>query len=360
MLFAALSALCKESFILALPALVVFQFYKYPLFPWAVLLQRARALTGYILVLAGICISLLSVIVLFIGTNTLGYAGVEMDSAVVSNFFRLKAEYNIKGVLIHILLIVLNPSTYMSGFYAPLMVLSAFLLLSRFPYTHWKNYLKQVANADGIVVLLLVVIYIPQFILYVKSGMGMRYYLPASLGFSVFIAHALQALSSQQTYRIKSLLLNSCVIMLIGWLMVFNLNSAIIFRQEARNTQKLLDTLAAKHTPNTLMFVISEPCMHYEWNWSFYNYMTKTHSIDNIVYHFIFPGVYEDSYCNNLIRGITAYSNTHTDDIPETRVYEATHIVVFPKMEKVFLERFPDIETAYKKEQIGLVTLYEK
>ena len=198
-IFTILATLCKESFILCIPAIVF----------WYNSIKKIKSGKHWtetivdnipisILLLTIMSIEIIS-IVFFVGTEDIGYAGVEKLSigfftdAAKDLFFR-----NGLGVAIIISLII---SIRLSG-----RKRSCFLKKIRMP------------------IILLILWILPQIALYAKTGMSSRYLLPATLGLSIFCAYVVRGIResgmylalSKRVFLLISLVLGTAGLCFIG------------------------------------------------------------------------------------------------------------------------------------------------
>ncbi|WP_207535805.1 hypothetical protein [Desertivirga arenae] len=172
-LFLALSSLSKESFTLIIPAMILLkvsnekEVYNSS---WEKAIRKNRLqLLSFLVLLFN-----LLVIVLYVGTNKIGYAGVDQDV-----LYKLKEINQVLGSLSKYLLI--------------LGISFLGLLVARI--TLKKGTMKDI----WIPIFIFLLIAIPNILLYTKSGMSGRYFLPATIGFAfiiIFLLRAFKPLSS--------------------------------------------------------------------------------------------------------------------------------------------------------------------
>lgn len=239
-------SLSKETFILILPALVVFKFYIFHT-------NTQNTIKTCILKSLFFATSLFIIFILEIGYILLvmkgagrGYAGVSgilSITAYLKNFFHL----------------FLANDVY---FYA----LTGALLTG---FATEGNFFKNIQNfiiQNFILLVLVICIVIPQVIVYAQTGWLLRYYLPSFVGISLFLVIVLNYLQQFASVGIYKLFL----ILLIFYMGLeitpkISDNPEQAFRQArnhvsfADNTEQLIASVVNKSKPNSLILIVTDP-----------------------------------------------------------------------------------------------------
>lgn len=166
-----LMSLCKESFVLLIPAFLYWKVWLYKDKNQTSWIISAKNCLLTILVLLIVVVSEIYFIKSRVGTNQLGYAGIQ-------GFHPL--QYIKTGIYL--------PDAGGVGLISFFGVL--FIILSGRYF--WRDGLKLFICDFLPIAVLLILIVGPQAILYAKSGIDERYLIPAIMGYSIFIAHLMR------------------------------------------------------------------------------------------------------------------------------------------------------------------------
>lgn len=161
-----LMSLMKESFVLLIPAIVllkiILDYYHSEKTLKQILKNNAPfIITFFILFVLELCI-----IVFFVGTNQIGYAGFSSDTPILAYYTGIKQNLHSDGIKQAL----------------GLSLLSVILLLVQF-----KNFSKKNVKISLLLITSLVYIIFSQLFLHAKSTMFERYIVPMSFAYSFFI-----------------------------------------------------------------------------------------------------------------------------------------------------------------------------
>lgn len=244
-IFLMCATLCKENFILTIPFLLVgilFQEEK-KLTPQNVLafLYRHKILIAFTLIWATFS---LVIIIFFVGTNQIGYAGVKPMGVrtLLFHIFGAAEFLNLRG-LIHQ---IATSATDIKALSLPALLAFIFVLASIVQYQ--GKSLKKVSLLQPLTLLsnnyirlltLSVLLYLPQYALYIRNSFDNRYYLPAVFAFSLII---LFCYSKLHTLKSKLSLLLLTLVITVQTLS-FTLQEAVNYAKEGKALSKILEML---------------------------------------------------------------------------------------------------------------------
>ncbi|MCS6956037.1 MAG: hypothetical protein NZM44_06760, partial [Candidatus Calescibacterium sp.] len=193
------SSLCKESFLIMLPSFFLFTYFqKYPqLFNRKSLqsfLKENIIWTTFLLLFFIACIS---VILFYVGTH-ISYAGIKIDNQfALSTLGLLKyGEMNLKGYVTQFFLNI----TTLDKFTILSLIISILLIISN-PYSNInKNFYY---NS----LLIFLVMWLPQYLIYSRSGISNRYWITYSIPYLFLILSFYQSLNVSLSRKIYKILL---------------------------------------------------------------------------------------------------------------------------------------------------------
>lgn len=248
-----LTTLCKESFLLLIPAILLLEFSFYLKFHQLSVRRTIIKTLPSLFLLTFVGLAEIIFIKFFIDTD-FGYAGLIFD---LPSLLKTWKSY---------------------GYVSSIAILYGLLILSRVNQPKEEN--SYIFITITIVSILFCLIVFPQAILYSKSGLRNHYFLPGIIGYALLITTLLH------TIRIRSQLLGYLVLALIGFALFFRLNSAFItaqsFAQEGKATNTLLDWVTSRTQPNHEIVIISNPYRHFEWTLSIAKYLRYTAQANNL------------------------------------------------------------------------------
>lgn len=272
------SSLCKESFALAIPSIIFFKIYLEYKKKQVKLKTLANQNIGFIF--GGLMIFLVEIIIIifFIGTNKIGYAGIDPVMSINNTMVMIK-EF-IKTSMFFICIYIIIPTS--------ILTVTIMVYLEKLGFNHLKVYLKKISISICILVLFLG----PQMILYFKSGMYERYLLPTTIGISLFTIYLLKQVQNKFRY------VYSAGIILVGILIGLNflkvISKAISFTQEGHNTNAMISSIIEGSKPEEKILVVTKPIQYYEWNYSLDNYL-KNKCKGKVVFDVVEEEIYSES-----------------------------------------------------------------
>jgi hypothetical protein len=248
-LFLILASLCKESFILIIPAFIVLK-----LWTEIVIMKRTFKCTmlSNLILLVPLVIALLELIFIKYRIGTF-YSGISGAPAVVFNNIWHTCLDFIKNYLNLVITCVI-------------LLVSGLLIRKRI---FWFD-------LPGFVFFILILL--PNILLYAKTGLDDCYLLPTSVGLAFFITSCLKDVADNSLrYRKVTyvLILISFIPHLIGVV-----NDASRFETEGKDTNKLLEAITSGYEKGTQVVVVADPVISYEASVSLKVYLYFENGID--------------------------------------------------------------------------------
>lgn len=249
---AALAALCKESFILVLPALAFWRVWlaeaaeppdASPPLGWWGALRRARLSVAVLLL---VCAGGLFVVVSRVGTENTGYAGVEGTGpgGALLCLWRGFSHYEL---------------------YTLALGLAALFAAN---FAARRRVGPSLIPALALFLLLL----LPQGMLYAKSGIYERYHLPAAVGLAFFLGWVYRALRRRNSWLALAFL----VVLLAnaGWHARREFRHAQEWRAAGRSIQAFLTALERLSDERSTLLVVADPAFNNEEALSLKSYLS--------------------------------------------------------------------------------------
>lgn len=347
-----ITGLCKENFIIAIPSAAFLYVWMFSFKNKVTILNSLKSNFKIILSLFTVTILLLLCIFLLVGINNQNYAGLDtkkLGPEVILNFITNLFNYKIFIViLIGLFLILIS------------------YLLNR------KN--KQTKSGDVKIhkyyflnlFLLFSLITVPQYILYLKTGLIGRYLMPFMMGFSFVLIFILKFLfDSKSSPRI----IKYSYLLLIFIFLFFEVkNNTIVtlmdFAKECTATTRMADLIVKD--PRDKLLLVMDPAMNYHEVYSLQIYLDYLNSNKNYKYDFVktdYRSKYFSDTGNYNLFADAARDKFRTSMIDSSKSNEDINtILVFVTLDKKFVKKnigwFK--EDNFTKENIGKYTLYRK
>ncbi len=222
------TGLCKESFLLFVPAIIVVYILSYSRIHSKKLIQSLKENMLIVVLSVVYTIAVLVILISLVGTSQHRYAGVEaglFGGKTLLDFYSIVLSENLFVlVLIGLFFIIESELQY---------------------FTLSSDYMKERLKDISLVFLLMLVAVVPQFILYYKTGFVERYYLPYLLGFTFVFIFVFRALiESSYVHKIVKYLYSLAVLAFV----VIVLLSKVIpsyktFSNSCSNTMNAIRTI---------------------------------------------------------------------------------------------------------------------
>lgn len=243
-----LMSLSKESFALTIPFFIAFRLYiaRQDEKLWTVIFREYSYLSILLVIFF-----LEMMAIKYIGTDNIGYAGVD------SSFTHL-----IEGIK-RILTTDLISYCYVIAIVLIIAILSVIFdkKAKDFLLTYYKRWIFSFA--------FLLLIVVPNLVIYAKSGMSYRYLLPCTVGITLFI------LSSLQMVRDKFLYLIATGVVIFPMITSFDLLKSEIqkYNQVGVDIKQITTEIARTINSNSKVLIICDPALHFEQSFSLMNYI---------------------------------------------------------------------------------------
>jgi hypothetical protein len=314
-------SLCKESFILIIPFIIVLFVLVYrwnSQLPWIQTLKQTLFVT---VPLAIFLIVELGIIAFVIGTSGEGYAGIDHFNPIeyVQKVFLWSAEPPFIGVLWCALSVfVIN--------------IAVWAIKSR-KSDDWKHIVLDLVS----MILVALLIIVPQVVLYSKSGLFYSYHVPLAFGYSLllfplFYSHA-------RTGLIPQILVLLCILTLLLPTLKWCYGAAKYFARQGNDINSALTTVKYSTSAGTPILIVADPILQYEQT---YSVTTNLNYIQERKYLYI-----------DTVFTKEKYDDFQTSLIPHfARFFDATRwiqtfqnsnkfgcIIIFPDAEPFFLNQ---------------------
>lgn len=339
-LFLVMATLSKESFVLFIPAyLSIFLWFKFQCNANKSILNLIQQNLLPLISLILLLILELFIIKYSIGTNTVGYAGVDSSIEFI-NFFNYVFHYFIKS------------------YYFYLIVLGLLILLFNFNSSFRISFKNEYLSTLTFNLIILFAIIFPQLILYYKSGIAERYLLPFLLGLSLFVYYLFKVIhdSSKINSLFKKLYLISIAIVIFMLLKKDAYPNARDFAIEGKATNKLLTAITDNTQTNDSILVVLSSFENFEFGYSIHEYL-KTHRNRNNIY-FYKVNLHKDY--DFAVRLDGAFTDIFSNKIVNQIDNNYSCIAIFPFMGNTEVKKKLNNTEFYQNQEIGPFTLYLK
>ncbi|MFG0261181.1 MAG: hypothetical protein ACF788_02180, partial [Novipirellula sp. JB048] len=249
------ASLCKESFLVVIPAFVVFKIWHDKAEQQVTLRQSLQNNAMLMVPLATMLLSLL-VIVFAVGTKEIGYAGLESNLTSLAKGIHLILRYHLIA-------------------YETLIAIFLVLL-----YIELKDERRWLSSLRSVMLPLTFagLIIVPNVILYAKSGMGGRYYLPTTIGIAFFTAALMRATRIRLSWLST---LFAAFILLWGTGQGFDaFLAARRFTLEGAQTKELVSEIRNNNNASARILLVADPVLSHEWSISLKTYLSTVEHID--------------------------------------------------------------------------------
>ena len=327
------ASLCKESFVLFIPAICLVRAWTIwrtnPKPSLTQVLRHREILPCYLLLL--ICVLEILLIKFTVGTGGIGYAGIDTTA------------FNINRIIL--VFSVLAQRGNLLFAFVSLGTFCVLILLQR-RFDHSRNVTIDRSLLVGLVFLLTVPL---QVWLYTKSGLDQHYLFPAIIACSLLNVQAL-ALYRQNRLKWLTGLLTAILSFLLLQNVYLTWNAFHEFALEGQGTTALFRNLESCTQQESPVLVIANPRIHYELSYSIKRYLTYVFDRKNLVVS-TYGGEGTDFKSNAFPEEVAwnfidpksikqLYDSRSLDSIAVKSDIDA--IVVFPKLKDDFLNSSQD------------------
>ncbi len=279
--FLLLSSLCKESFLIIVPAFIVYKvFNEKNSLKISLKKSLQKNLISIVLILAFILE--IYFIKSYVGLNKIGYAGIDLN---------LKSTMRgILGILNHLI----TPYFY-------ILFLAFILLIIQKAIS--KHYSFKPLVLPAIFSILVVA---PNLVLYAKSGMWERYFLPTSFG----LAFLISSLTKEYGEGIRIMKVIIAIIIIFFYIPILKdtYSTAKSFTKEGLILKSLVSNTKTHYDRDTKSLIVVDPVKYYEQSISLKYYLNLEYDIDLFGYAFEDESL-DEEFRDRLIKGWYNYFN---------------------------------------------------
>lgn len=321
-----ITSLCKESFVVLIPAILFWEIWLYSSRNKVSFMAAVYKNLFSISLLVLIMFIELYIIIGFIGTNKLGYAGVDQNI----HLFRLLG----KSIYFSI-----RKASFVLALFGMFLIMRAGINNNQKISIH--NILKVFIDNFLNIIILFSLIFLPQAFLYNITGFWDRYLLPAFLAFSVLIIYLQREINKSRRISYLSQKIFVVLLIIILWFKVEPaINIAKAFTNEGVATNSLLKSIAGNTNENSEIVIASDPVDNFEWSISISTYLKLVANRSN--HHFIWIEtdciVHNSEFSERLRKEIKAkFKDKDLTDIHDFQKIEC--VGIFPGLEKKFLAK---------------------
>jgi len=254
--FLILSSLTKESFLLIIPAIIIFKIWNEKTYIWSSLRESIYK-NMILLIPLAIFIFELLIIKYHVGTS---YSG--LDNKFINNFTSL----------------IFNGLHFVKT-YLNLLIVGIFIFIV-------GVYIKKLPIRFNLLSLFFsILIIVPNLILYTKSGLVERYLLPSTFGLGILVVTVIDGIEKDPPW-FKKLALTFIILSFIPFI-VNSYSDATEFSKEGRSTKNLLSAISTNYVRGSAAMVIVDPVELYEKSVSLKTYLFYEDNIDLFGYALI-------------------------------------------------------------------------
>lgn len=321
-----ITSLCKESFIVLIPAILFWKIWLYGSRNKVSFINTVHKNVFSISLLVLIMLIELYIIIAFVGTNKLGYVGVDQNI----HLFRLLG----KSIYFSI-----RKASFVLALFGMFLIMRSRLNNNQKISIH--NILKVFIDNFLKIIILFSLIFFPQAFLYNKTGFWDRYLLPVFLAFSFLIIYLQRKINkSRKISHFSQKIFVILLIIVLGFKVKPTIRIAKAFTNEGVATNSFLKSITENTNENSEILIASDPVGNFEWSTSISTYLKLVGNRSN--YYFIWietdPIVHNSEFSERLRKEIKA--EFKDKDLTNIRDFEKIECIgIFPGLEKTFLSQ---------------------
>lgn len=273
-IFLILSSLCKESFVVIIPAFIAYKIWNESRvfdIPFKKSIQNNFLL---IVPFAAMIVEIWAIIFV-VGTNNLGYAGTSSStSELLKGVQMIFTREDMLFVWVELLAVVV------------FLYLLSFVFFNSEKLARFKKSIKEISLPLTFLFLVL----LPNLFLYAKSGMTTHYLLPTTLGIAFFIISILKNTDNNILRKAGFL---ACAVFIFVSSDIAK-KTAYAFTSEGLGTNIFLSAVEKNAQSNSKILMVIDPITGYEFTWSIKTYLSSK-DIDNL-YVYAIPRDYSSDF----------------------------------------------------------------
>ena len=302
-----LASLSKESFTIIIPAVVLYKIWvdkETFQISWRLAFRKNRMVLLPLLVM----IFNLYMIIFVVGTNKIGYAGVDKDFfSKISQVWEVLKKLKIYFLILAICLIVALAATRLK--------------------VKQSKTLRHLATP----LLVFLLITMPNVALYAKSGMTERYFLPATVGFALVLIEVLKEV--RYKWPVVAIVLVGVSMFCQRFQYREIKDHAVNFRDEGRDNKLLFAGLREHRSAGRIAVFAADPVTANEATFSIASYVKKTGGPQFYGYPVLNPLRNEDD--PEFVKGLTRLWTSWFPNRLYKRGMEKPALILFPQKEVI-------------------------
>lgn len=327
LLFILIASLCKESFMIVIPATVFLYFGIYHVHKKTTLFETLKQ-NKYILIGSVIvCVAVMLSILKLIGTDPdQSYSGVDV------NLLSGKVYLDFLSSMFKIYMLI-------AFFIGLFFVIDHFLSDLKNTKTKLKNFLKSILY----IFLFFLMVIIPQLIIYYKTGfIGGRYYLPYLFGFAFILTYLIKIIfdNSKISKFVKLLFLALVIGLFLDQTIKDTIPSLVKFSDECRSNTDMVYEISKQ--PESQLLIVMDPVQNYYKIYPYQVFLKHLNTRTDFKFHFekfdFIGGIFKDSSFYNNAKKLsdTTYGKRQIDVNADNK--DIQYIMVFNGLNKKFTE----------------------
>lgn len=323
-IFLIITSLCKESFIIVIPAFIIYKIWNEKVF--FNIKIRESIINNWLSILPAIIVFIeLWIIKFVIGTNQIGYAGLTSSFAEFIN--------GIKNI-------ILNPASLLVWIKLLMLLIPIYLVSFLFIKENKKTLLLQSLKTLSVCFCFAMLIILPSIIMHAKSGMVERYLLPATFGLAFLVISIIQ--NTQQKFFKLIIIFITCIFVILS----FNIakTNAVTFTIYGRQASLFLSQVRNNSEPQSNILLVIDPVNRYEFSYSLKTYLSY-YGLNNL-YGYPMMHEYTSSFEKGLRDGwLGWFKDKNLEDIKD----KPDLIIIFDKDQtRDFFSQDKVLESDYK------------
>jgi hypothetical protein len=247
--FLVLCSLTKESFLIIIPGMVYLKIWYEKIYIWRSF-NKSLIKNSFLIVPLIVMIAEMLFINYYVGTS---YA--ELDTNLIAITYR-----------------IFFNSLYFLKQYLNFIIICLFLFS-----VSWVSK-KRIIEFNLFSICFFILVFIPNLILYSKSGLVERYLLPTTFGLGFLVAALIKGIEEKSGW-LKKIVLFMVAVSFIP-ILLRSYNEAINFTQDGIAINKLLSGISNSYTKGTELLIVADPIESYENSVSLKSYLFYENSID--------------------------------------------------------------------------------
>ena len=322
--FIILFVFCKESFVLLLPGFFLLHVWLYKIRNNATFLDSLLKHWKLSLAMGCLAILELSIIIFYVGTNKIGYAGIDTHSSIKTMINEFFLSFNLTPFLFFTIALF-------TGF-----ILFFYNILIN------KNFSNRRAHKNDInsflqffiphIVICLIFI-LPQHILYAKSGFTQRYLIPVMMWYAFMVCFFYNFISENHFLKkAQENFLKISLLLLMSIVFRHSILHANVYAEDGRKLDMLFTEITSQTSDNDTILLVLDAQKTCELNTAMQAYSERVGKERNNRFLYIYNNENEkDQFLRDLTKKCIQSNKGHfIEDLKDTK--NIKYIVIFPSL----------------------------